>query len=145
MLSGSTRLPILTVLIAGLSSAGDEKYRAYGLDGQKVDLLKGDGLRAAVLFFIAHDCPISNGYAPEINRICAEYSPQKVAFYVVYVEPELATAEARIVAQGQITRVGETSDIASLVAFIVWPNGSSSFPSSPTPWSQPHSAATRTC
>src|SRR5690349_18768381 len=27
----------------------------------------------AVLIFIATDCPISNSYAPEINRICMEY------------------------------------------------------------------------
>jgi hypothetical protein len=50
---------------------------------------------ATVLLFIARDCPISNGYAPEINRICAEYSPRRIGFYIVYAEPDLTPAEAR--------------------------------------------------
>jgi hypothetical protein len=51
--------------------------------------------KATVLFFVAHDCPISNSYAPEINRICAEYSPHNVAFYMVYPEPGLAADKVR--------------------------------------------------
>jgi hypothetical protein len=43
-------------------------------------------LRATALFFVAHDCPVSNGYSPEIERICAKYAPQQVAFYMVYEE-----------------------------------------------------------
>ena len=50
---------------------------------------------ATVLFFIAHDCPIANGYAPEIQRIAARYAPQGVACYLVYVEPDLTAAGAR--------------------------------------------------
>jgi hypothetical protein len=51
--------------------------------------------RATVLFFVAHDCPISNSYAPEINRIYAEYSARNVAFYMVYPEPDLTKTKAR--------------------------------------------------
>jgi hypothetical protein len=51
----------------------------------------------AVLIFIATDCPISNSYAPEINRICAEYGgegPGKFRFYLVHVDPDLAPEAA---------------------------------------------------
>ena len=51
--------------------------------------------RATVLLFVAHDCPIANGYAPEIQRLAARYRPQNVAFYLVYVEPDLSAADAR--------------------------------------------------
>ena len=51
--------------------------------------------RATVLFFIAHDCPIANGYAPEIQRIAARYAPRGVACLLVYVEPDLTAAGAR--------------------------------------------------
>lgn len=44
--------------------------------------------RATVLFFIATDCPISNGYAPEIIRICNEYMPRGVTFQAVYPDPD---------------------------------------------------------
>lgn len=51
--------------------------------------------RATVLVFIAHDCPIANGYAPEIQRIAALYAPRGVVFDLVYVEPALTAAAAR--------------------------------------------------
>jgi hypothetical protein len=51
--------------------------------------------RAAVIIFISTDCPISNGYAPEINRICKEYEDKGLAFYLVHTDPELTTADAK--------------------------------------------------
>ena len=53
-----------------------------------------------MLVFIAHDCPIANGYAPEIQRIAAHYGPQKIAFYLVYVEPDLSVAGAKAARRG---------------------------------------------
>jgi hypothetical protein len=34
------------------------------------------GVKAVALVFVLSDCPIANGYAPEINRLCAEYGPR---------------------------------------------------------------------
>ena len=48
---------------------------------------------ASVLLFYGHDCPVSNGYAPEINRICASYT--NFAFYIVQVDPDLTKAAAK--------------------------------------------------
>ncbi len=53
------------------------------------------GKKAIVLLFIARDCPISNSYAPEIKRIVARYTPQKVAFTLVYADPDTSLAAAR--------------------------------------------------
>jgi len=39
---------------------------------------------ANVLFFIASDCPISNGYAPEFQRICHAYASRGVSCALVY-------------------------------------------------------------
>jgi len=49
--------------------------------------------RVAVLLFITTDCPIANGFAPEINRIVAEYGPRGVAFSMVYTD-RAQTADA---------------------------------------------------
>jgi hypothetical protein len=57
--------------------------------------LRAGGKRAIVLFFIAHECPISNGYAPEINRICALYTPKSFDFFVIYAEPNVPIATQR--------------------------------------------------
>ena len=51
--------------------------------------------KAVVLLFIARDCPISNSYAPEINRLCAQYTPQKIAFYMVYPDPDTTLVTAK--------------------------------------------------
>lgn len=51
--------------------------------------------KATVIIFITHDCPIANGYAPEINRICKEYSAREVAFLLAHVDPALSPEAAR--------------------------------------------------
>jgi len=57
------------------------------LRGREQAPFKLDGRAASVLFFLTHDCPISNRYAPEILRIVRDYQPRKVRFYLVYVDP----------------------------------------------------------
>ncbi len=51
------------------------------------------GARAAVLLFVAVDCPISNGYAPELRRIMADH--RDLRFYLVYADPTTTAADAR--------------------------------------------------
>src|SRR5262245_64465617 len=51
--------------------------------------------KASVLFFVTSDCPISNSYAPEIQRICSEYGPKQVACHLVYVDPDLSMADVK--------------------------------------------------
>jgi hypothetical protein len=53
------------------------------LDGRPVDPLR-DGPVASVLLFVSVDCPISNRYAPEIERLSREFAPQRVALWLVY-------------------------------------------------------------
>ena len=50
---------------------------------------------AAVLIFILQDCPICSGYAPEIQRIAADFAARGVRFYLVQVDPALSDIDAR--------------------------------------------------
>ena len=50
--------------------------------------------RATVLIFVARDCPISNTYAPEINRIATQYA-KSVRFFLVYADQEISADKAR--------------------------------------------------
>ncbi len=59
------------------------------------DLVKEQPGREAVLFFVANDCPISNAFAPEIARICAEYQPKGADCKLVYVDPTLSEKAAK--------------------------------------------------
>jgi hypothetical protein len=51
--------------------------------------------RAVVLFFVTTDCPLSNGYAPEMNRIQQAYAPRGVLFYAVQGDTTIPDAEVR--------------------------------------------------
>lgn len=44
--------------------------------------------RATVLIFVANDCPISNRYAPEIQRLWQRFAPLGAAFWLVHADPD---------------------------------------------------------
>jgi hypothetical protein len=49
---------------------------------------------ASILFFIASDCPISNGYAPTIQEICRDYAGKGVQCAVFYEDIGIGSASA---------------------------------------------------
>lgn len=48
--------------------------------------------RAVVLIFIANECPISNSYAPAINRLYTSFAPKGVTFYLVSTDTAASVA-----------------------------------------------------
>jgi thiol-disulfide isomerase/thioredoxin len=62
---------------AGAQSTG------FDLAGSPVDPLKLGGGKVVVLVFVRTDCPVSNRYAPTIQKLSAEHA-SKVAFWLVY-------------------------------------------------------------
>src|SRR5262249_64250 len=57
--------------------------------------MTNQGKKACVLFFLLPDCPISNAYAPEIKRICADYEPKQIACFIVHADPEVTAEQAK--------------------------------------------------
>ena len=49
--------------------------------------------KAVLLFFVGAECPVSNGYAPLMQRAAVKYARQGVACYAVHCDPTM-TAEA---------------------------------------------------
>jgi hypothetical protein len=52
-------------------------------------------LKATLLFFVTSDCPIANFYAPEIQKLCAEYGKKGVSCTLVYEDVGLDEAGMR--------------------------------------------------
>jgi thiol-disulfide isomerase/thioredoxin len=50
---------------------------------------------AVVLFFVTTDCPLANGYAPEMNRIAQAYAAKGVLFYAVQGDTTIPDEEVR--------------------------------------------------
>lgn len=92
------RWPVICLLTLAWSTWGCERFdatpqlRLFDLSGKSVDPLKGDEAKAKVFLFTRADCPISNRYAPEIQRMHEEFSGQGVEFFLVYPDPD-QTAE----------------------------------------------------
>ncbi len=74
------------------------------LDNQAVDPFESPGAKAVVFLFVCTDCPISNRYAPEIQRLAAEFSPRGVAFWLVYPNADDTTE----MIQSHLTEYGYT-------------------------------------
>ncbi len=51
--------------------------------------------KASVLFFVQTDCPISNAYAPEIQRICKAYESKGVSCTLAYEDVKVDAASVR--------------------------------------------------
>src|SRR5262245_17714944 len=68
---------------------------ATDLNGRSCRPLASSGSIATVLIFITTDCPIANGYAPEINSIVREYGGSGVDFYLVHVDHAVRLDAAR--------------------------------------------------
>jgi peroxiredoxin len=65
------------LLLAALS------FHLQDTGGAWHDAAEWRGARAVVLAFISIDCPISNSYAPELQRVRADYSGRGIKFYAV--------------------------------------------------------------
>jgi Redoxin len=88
-----------TVLVAtcfgGTIEVAGAAPPATGVDlvGKQVDPLHANPGKVVVLIFVRTDCPISNRYAPAIQRISASYTG-KATFWLVY--PDKAESSAAI-------------------------------------------------
>jgi AhpC/TSA family len=62
--------------------------RLLDVDGRVVDpFLAAEQSRAIAFLFASVDCPISNRYAPAVQRLHETFSAQGVAFWLVYPNP----------------------------------------------------------
>ena len=81
-------IAIAAVIVAGCAGpqsnpALRRESHAVDLDGRPIDPFASDGA-ATVLLFITAQCPISNRYAPEVNRLHAAHGSQGIDFWLVY-------------------------------------------------------------
>jgi thiol-disulfide isomerase/thioredoxin len=80
---------LMSIMIVAAATA---QIAATDVAGQPVQLFGAGSSKPVVLIFVRTDCPISNRYAPEIERLYLAYA-QQVAFYAVYPDSQ-ESAEA---------------------------------------------------
>lgn len=76
---------------ASLAFAADStKLAGIDLQGKSLDLRLTGSEKLAVLIFVRTDCPISNRYAPTIQKLAAEHAGQ-AHFWLVYPDQSEST------------------------------------------------------
>jgi len=89
---------VAAILAASLLSPSSALYSAQNsalaLDGTPANPFQEYPGRVVVLVFVRTDCPISNRYAPAIQRISAKYEA-KAAFWLVYPDKSESAEKIR--------------------------------------------------
>jgi hypothetical protein len=85
-------IPACALLLSAAADPRDAQVR--DIDGTARDLFRPQG-KANVLVFVASDCPVSNGYAPEIQRICTDAAPKGARCTLVYEDVSIEPAAVR--------------------------------------------------
>ena len=67
----------------GLAQSDRGRVQLHDLNGRVIAPFTPSG-PASVVFFVATDCPVSNSYAPEIQRVCRDYGPRGVECSLIY-------------------------------------------------------------
>jgi peroxiredoxin len=90
---------IAALSCGALSAAAPVRFELRDTNGVVHTATEWRAKRAVVLFFTMTDCPLANGYVPEMNRLRSVYEPQGVAFYAVQVDNTVSDAAVRKYAQ----------------------------------------------
>jgi thiol-disulfide isomerase/thioredoxin len=92
-------LSLLVLLSFALGSRAAEP-RLKGLvlsdvSGRKHALADSRDGKGVVLLFLGTECPVSNGYTPEMSRLAAAYGPKGVSFLGIHPDPAVTAEAAR--------------------------------------------------
>jgi len=88
-------LPVLLVAVSGITGAAELQFTLRDVDGVDHRQEEWASKRAIIIFFTTVDCPLSNGYVPEMNRIRQEYASRGVAFYAVEADTTIDVTDVR--------------------------------------------------
>jgi peroxiredoxin len=89
---GTAVVVVAAILWPAAGTSGNEPLRALevsDLTGRLVAPFQVSGQRAIVFVFATIDCPISNRYAPEVQRLHREFGAD-AAFWLVYPDASLS-------------------------------------------------------
>ena len=72
-----------------------DQFQLADSTGASVTQAAWNDATAVVLIFLGTECPVSNGYAPEIVRLNKDYSRRGVRFFGVHGDPDVTAETAR--------------------------------------------------
>ena len=79
-------LRLIATLAACSVSLCSAAFGPTDLSGHPIDPFASPA-RVRVLLFVRTDCPITQRYAPELQRLSGEFAQQPVAFWLIFPDP----------------------------------------------------------
>jgi peroxiredoxin len=80
--------------MAAVSTPAAPQLQLLDTEGVVHRIEEWRGHQAIVLLFVTPECPVANGYVPEMNRIREAYTAQGVLFFAVQADPTVRDAVA---------------------------------------------------
>lgn len=84
LLTGCNGDPAAAPVSAPVDGRSKLSLDLLDLANQRIDPFQTTKAKATVFIFLSTDCPISNRYAPEVQRLHAEFAPQGIKFWLIY-------------------------------------------------------------
>ena len=107
-------VPIVCAIVLLATSGAAAQLKAIDLSGNRIDLAQAAHGNINVLIFVRTDCPISNRYAPTLQRLRGQYA-EKATFWLVYSDktesPELIKRYLRDYNYTQIAAVRDPEHV----------------------------------
>jgi peroxiredoxin len=90
---------LLIPFAATLASAADlgsiGPFTLNDVDGKPRAAAEWSQAKAVVYCVLGTECPVSNGYCPQMQRLADKYADRGVAFVGAYAEPDVTADEAK--------------------------------------------------
>ena len=87
------RIAALASIAVLLRGATVPRFQLRDTQGTVHSPAEWDGQKAILLFFVTTDCPVANGYVPEMNRIRDAFAARGVLVYAVQADTTTADAD----------------------------------------------------
>jgi peroxiredoxin len=87
-------LSCLCILLVCGQTAPVEDFSLSDVQGRRHNRAEWKEHKAIVLFFLGTECPVSNGYAPQMAQLAKEYTPKGVLFWGLHPDPDVTAAAA---------------------------------------------------
>jgi hypothetical protein len=84
----------LALVLLAVAAAASASAQVRDIDGRAHELF-APAAAAQVLLFVSSDCPLSNGYSPELQRVCGEYGGRGASCLLVYEDLQIDAAAVR--------------------------------------------------
>ncbi|MBV8728593.1 MAG: redoxin domain-containing protein [Acidobacteriia bacterium] len=91
---GKARVLLLASSVAALAG-GLSSFSFTDTAGRVHTRAEWVGKKAVVLLFVSTDCPLSNRYVPDMNRLASAYTARGVVFYAVQGDATVPLNEVR--------------------------------------------------